>query len=85
MRKCSKLFNKKGDISAVIIALVFIIITFLVVPAFRGMQVDNTNASKALSHSSISFVNSGLEDAGSAAGYQLDTEGWQTTEADNVQ
>ena len=80
-----KLFNKKGDaLSSIIVAIVFIIIALIMVPAFRGMQVDNTNATKAISYSHINFVNEGLSDAGNGANYQLDTDFWDTTEASNV-
>lgn len=81
-----KLFNKKGDaLSSIIITLVFIIIALIMVPAFRGMQVDNTSAARALSNSHISFVNEGLTDAGAGADYQLDADNWNTTDASNVQ
>lgn len=81
-----KLFNKKGEaLSTIIISLVFIIIALIMIPAFRGMQVDNTNATKAISYSHISFVNEGLADAGDGADYQLDTDIWNTTDATNVQ
>lgn len=80
-----RLFNRKGDaLSTIIIALIFIIITLVMVPAFRGMQVDNTNATRALSSSHISFVNEGLSDAGGGADYQLDTDAWNTTDAEGV-
>lgn len=78
-----RLFNRKGDaLSTIIIALIFIIIALVMVPAFRGMQVDNTNATKAISKSHISFVNEGLTDAGGGAHYQLDTDSWDTMDAD---
>lgn len=81
-----KLFNKKGDaLSSIIITLVFIIIALIMVPAFRGMQVDNTNGAKALSNSHISFINEGLTDAGAGANYQLDADGWTPTDASSVQ
>lgn len=77
-----RLFNRKGDaLSTIIIALIFIIIALVMVPAFRGMQVDNTNATEAISTAHISFVNKGLADAGGEAGYQLDSDSWDTTNA----
>lgn len=80
-----KLFNKKGDaLSSIIVAIVFIIIALIMVPAFRGMQVDNTNATKAISYSHINFINEGLSDAGNGADYQLDADLWDTTDATNV-
>jgi hypothetical protein len=82
----NKLFNKKGDaLSSIIVAIVFIIIALIMIPAFRGMQVDNTSATKAISNSHITFVNEGLTDAGSGADYQLDTDLWDTTDATTVQ
>ena len=48
------------------------------------MQVDNTNATKAISYSHINFVNEGLSDAGNGADYQLDADLWDTTDATNV-
>lgn len=84
-RTAKKFFNRKGDaLSTIIIALIFIIITLIMVPAFRGMQVDNTNAAKAMSSTHINFVNEGLTDAGGQASYQLDTDSWETTDAENV-
>lgn len=80
-----KLFNKKGDaLSSIIVAIVFIIIALIMIPAFRGMQVDNTNAIKAISYSHINFVNEGLSDAGNGADYQLDADLWDSFDASNV-
>jgi hypothetical protein len=82
----NKLFNKKGDsLSSIIVSIVFIILALIMIPAFRGMQVDNTNATNAISRSHISFVNEGLTDAGAGANYQLDNDVWDTTDATNVQ
>lgn len=80
-----KLFRKKGDaLSGVILAIVFIIIVLLTIPAFRGIQNDNTSATRAISKTNVNFVNEGLEDAGGSAGYNLDTDLWETTEATSV-
>ncbi len=80
-----KLFNKKGDaLSSIIVAIIFIIIALIMIPAFRGIQVDNTNATKAISYSYINFVNEGLSDAGHGANYLLDTDLWDTFDAFNV-
>jgi len=81
----NKLFNKKGDsISSIIVAIVFIILALIMIPAFRGMQVDNTSATKAISYSHVNFVNEGLSDAGNGADYQLDADLWNTANASNV-
>ncbi len=80
-----KLFRKKGDaLSGVILAIVFIIIVLLTIPAFRGIQNDNTSAASAISRTNINFINEGLEDAGEAPGYNLDTEQWGITDATSV-
>jgi len=85
-KSVKKLFNKKGDsLSSIIVSIVFIILALITIPAFRGMQVDNTNATNAISKSHISFVNEGLADAGGGADYQLDTDTWETTDANSVQ
>lgn len=85
MKNSRKLFNKKGDgLSSVVIAIVFIIIVLLMVPAFRGMQHDNTNATRAISNSNNSFINNALTDAGQGATYNLDADPWEVTEATNV-
>lgn len=80
-----KLFRKKGDaLSGVILAIVFIIIVLLTIPAFRGIQNDNTSAAGAISETNINFINEGLRDAGGTAGYDLDTEQWGITEAQGI-
>ena len=80
-----KMFNRKGDaLSSIIITIVFIIIALIMVPAFRGMQKDNTSSTGAISNSHINFVNEGLNDAGGAAGYQLDVDTWDTTNASGI-
>jgi len=80
-----KLFRKKGDaLSGVILAIVFIIIVLLTIPAFRGIQNDNTSATSAISKTNIDFINEGLRDAGGTAGYDLDTESWGITEAEGI-
>lgn len=77
-----KKITKRGDaLSTVVITIFLIIIALIMVPAFRGMQVDNTSATRALSNSHVNFVNEGLSDAGGGANYQLDTEDWSTTDA----
>lgn len=80
-----KLFRKKGDaLSGVILAIVFIIIVLLTIPAFRGVQHDNTSAVGAISKTNINFINEGLEEAGGAAGYDLNTESWELERATGI-
>lgn len=77
--KMNKKFSRKGDgLSSIIITIVFIIIVILVVPAFRGMQKDNTSSTKALSGTTMNFTDSGVTDA-SKAGYNLNQSDWSNS------
>ena len=70
--------------SGVILAIVFIIIVLLTIPAFRGIQHDNTSAASAISKTNIKFINEGLEDAGGTAGYDLDDDSWVPINAEGI-
>ena len=77
-----KILNRKGDgLSSIIVAIIFIVIALLIIPAFRGIQSDSSNGTKAISNTNVQFVNAGLGDSGNAPTYGGTTGAWTTTDA----
>lgn len=71
-----RFFNRKGDgLSSIIVAIIFIIIVLLTVPAFRGMQSDNTTSIKGLATTTKNFTNQGINDS-IGSGYNLNEGDW---------
>ncbi|QUH22002.1 hypothetical protein [Alkaliphilus sp. B6464] len=77
-----KLMNRKGDgLSTIVISIIFIILILLTVPAFRGMQSDNTTSIKGLASTTKNFTDEGIEDS-VGSGYNLNSRDWTNGFAD---
>lgn len=52
--------RRKGDISGIIVALIFVVICLVIIPAFKSLQNSNTSNAKKAESTYSTFVSGSL-------------------------